>query len=189
MDIFEYVAVLTSIIIGLALAHLLRGVARLIQHPDSAKLYWVHLTWVFYTLLTTVFWWWWEFRLGTVEVWTFQLYLFVVFYAVLFYLLSALLFPDSLSGYAGFREYFYSRRRWFFGILLLANVTDIADSWLKGAEYFASLGVEYVLAMAAQVILCAVAILVRSPRFHSAFAVGLAIYQVSWALRMYETVA
>ena len=40
MDIFEYVAVLTSIIIGLGIAHLLRGVARLIQHPDTEPVYW-----------------------------------------------------------------------------------------------------------------------------------------------------
>ena len=46
MDIFEYVAVLTSIIIGLGITHLLRGVAGLIQHPDQHRIYWVHLIWV-----------------------------------------------------------------------------------------------------------------------------------------------
>ena len=43
MDLFEYIAVLTSIIIGLAITHILRGVARLIQHPDTNRIYWVHL--------------------------------------------------------------------------------------------------------------------------------------------------
>jgi hypothetical protein len=33
MEIFEYVAVLTSIVIGLGITHLLQGVARIIQHP------------------------------------------------------------------------------------------------------------------------------------------------------------
>ena len=79
MDIFEYVAVLTSIIIGLGITHLLRGVAGLIQHPDQHRIYWVHLVWVGYLFFTLIFWWWWEFRLGTIETWTFYLYLFVVF--------------------------------------------------------------------------------------------------------------
>jgi predicted phage tail protein len=43
MGIFEYVAVLTSIIIGLGIAHLLQGVARMIQRQDTEPVYWVHL--------------------------------------------------------------------------------------------------------------------------------------------------
>ena len=62
MDIFEYVAVLTSIIIGLGITHLLRGVAGLIQHPDQHRIYWVHLVWVGYLFFTLIFWWWWERR-------------------------------------------------------------------------------------------------------------------------------
>ena len=128
MDIFEYTAVLTSIIIGLGIAHLLRGVAGLIQHPEQARVYWVHLFWVGYLFFTLVFWWWWEFRLGELQAWTFQIYLFVVLYALTLFLASALLFPLSMEGYAGFRDYFYSRRRWFFGLLALTYVVDVGDT-------------------------------------------------------------
>jgi len=55
MGLFEYVAVLTSIIIGLGMAQLLQGLIRLIQHPEQAKPYWVYLLWVFYMFLFTVF--------------------------------------------------------------------------------------------------------------------------------------
>jgi len=37
MDLFECVAVLTSIIIGLALTQLLRGLAGLAQHPGRNR--------------------------------------------------------------------------------------------------------------------------------------------------------
>ena len=37
MEIFEYIAVLTSIIIGLGITQLLRGVARVIQHPGVVQ--------------------------------------------------------------------------------------------------------------------------------------------------------
>ncbi len=95
MEMFEYIAVLTSIIIGLDMAQLLLGLTRLIQHPEQAKPYWVHLCWVFYMFVFAVFWWWWEFKLGAIEVWTFGVYLFVIFYAFLVFLLCSLLFPTN----------------------------------------------------------------------------------------------
>jgi len=188
MGIFEYVAVLTSIIIGLGIAHLLHGVARLIQHPDSEPVYWVHLCWVGYLFLTLVFWWWWEFRLGSVDPWTFHLYIFVVFYAVVMFLTASVLFPDSLEGYDGYRDYFYSRRAWLFGLLGVAVLTDVADSLLKGVDYWSALGTEYHVASVIQPILCVIAMVSRNPRFHGAFALLMLIHQGSWALRQYWTV-
>ena len=45
MGIFEYIAVLTSII-GLSISPLLRGVAGVIHHPDMSSIYRIHLLWV-----------------------------------------------------------------------------------------------------------------------------------------------
>ncbi len=188
MGIFEYVAVLTSIIIGLGITHLLRGVARLIQHPDTERIYWVHLCWAGYVFLTLVFWWWWEFRLGEVEVWTFQLYIFVVFYAVVMFLTASILFPDSLEGYHGYRDYFYSRRTPLFVLLGLSGLTDVADSLFKGVDYWLALGMEYHVLSVLHPPLCIVAMFSRNPRFHGAFAIFMLVHQVSWALRQYWTV-
>ena len=58
---FEYIFVLVSIIIGLGITHLLTGLARLIQDPSKAKVYWVHLIWVFWQFLMMAFIWWFEF--------------------------------------------------------------------------------------------------------------------------------
>jgi hypothetical protein len=87
-----------------------------------------------------VFWWWWEFRLGDVGVWTFQLYLFVVLYAVLMFLTASILFPDSLEEFDGYRDYFYSRRVWLFCLLGVIGLTDVADSLAKGVDYWLALG-------------------------------------------------
>jgi hypothetical protein len=189
MEMFEYVAVLTSIIIGLAITHLLQGTARLIQHPDTGRPYWVHLTWALYMFLNSVFWWWWEFRLTRIEVWTFQMYIFVILFAVTLYLLCALLYPVSLDGYDGFKDYFYSRRRWFFGLSIVFLLIDVGDTLLKGTAYFASLGPEYIVVRTLKLALCGIAIRSRNEGFHGFFAVASLLYQVSWALRFYDTVA
>jgi multisubunit Na+/H+ antiporter MnhC subunit len=39
MELFNYVMVLASIVIGLAITHLLQGVARIVQHPGRDKIY------------------------------------------------------------------------------------------------------------------------------------------------------
>ncbi len=48
MSQFEYVAVLISIIVGLALTQILRGVGRMVTTKDGPRPYWVHLVWTFY---------------------------------------------------------------------------------------------------------------------------------------------
>jgi len=188
MELFEYIAVLTSIIIGLGMAQLLLGLTRLIQHPEKAKPYWIHLCWVFFMFLYAVFWWWWEFKLGDVEVWTFGMYLFVIFYAFLVFLLCSLLFPTDFSGYDGFKDYFYSKRAWFFGVYCLSEIIGFGDTALKGMEYFYGLGPQYVIAATTTIVLSAIAIFTRNEKFHAAFVMVALAYLIGSGLIDYETV-
>lgn len=177
MEMFNYVMVLASVIIGLGVTHLITGVAGIIQHPGRAKLYWVHLVWVGAMFLKAIFWWWFEFGFST-ATWTFSLYFFVLCYALLIYLSCALLFPRDLAGYDGFKDYFYSRRTWFFGVGLAANLADIGDTAFKGMDHFRSLGLPYIVGIVILTILFIIALRTRNERFHAAFAV----IAVAWLL-------
>jgi hypothetical protein len=68
--------------------------------------------------------WWWEFGLEKLAFWNFRLYIFVALYGVLRYFFCALLVPDDLTGYTGFRDYFYSRRQWLFGVMAAMYAFD-----------------------------------------------------------------
>ena len=188
MGVFEYVSVLTSIVIGLGIAHLLSGVVQIIQHPKRRRAYLTHLIWVAFMFFQAIFFWWWEFELAERQVWTFELYLFVLFYSVVIYLMCALLFPSELDDYSGYEEYFISRRGWFFGLLASFFLIDFVDTWLKGAEHFASLNVEYPISSAIYITLSLVGIWTTNRRFHLGFAVVGLVYQVAWALRYYSTI-
>ena len=188
MQMFEYVIVLISIVIGLALTHLMQRIAGVIQHPERARIWWVHLVWVAYMFLSIIFWWWWEFQLQHIETWTFSIYLFVVFYAFYLYLICAVLFPGDLEGYDGYRDYFLARRGWFFGLLIGWSVIDTIDTWIKGREYFASLGAT---AMIFNVVLalCGVAgMMTRRGAVQAVIAVGQLAYLVSGVLRLFNMV-
>lgn len=188
MQMFEYVIVLISIVIGLALTHLMQGIAGLVQHPNRARIWWVHLGWVAFMFLSTIFWWWWEFRLQLIQTWTFSVYFFVVFYAFYLYLICAILFPRDLEGYEGFKDYFMSRRRWFFGLLIGWLAIDVVDTWIKGAEYFASLGMEYVIIQSTFAVLCVVGMVTRRERLQAAAVLIVLGYQIARVLRFYDTI-
>ena len=120
-------------------------------------------------------------------IWTFQIYLFVLFYAVLSFMTAALLFPPHLDKDADYETYFLDRRAWFFGLQIINIMVDYADSWLKGADHFASLGPEYVIASIIQIVACGVGIATRNIRYHWVLAIGMLVYQLSWALRQFGT--
>ena len=189
MEIFNYVMVLASIILGLGITHLLQGVASLAQHPGRNKPYWIHLVWVASTFIGAIFWWWWEFRLSQTAVWTFQLYLFVLLYAFIIYLNCALLFPSDLRDYSGYEDYFYSRRRWLFGIGIAHGLVDVVDTLLKGWAHFASLGWVYPAATAAMLGLFVGGMITRNRPYHAFVALLLLAYQVALAFLAFQTVA
>jgi len=188
MQMFEYVIILISIVIGLALTHLMQGLAGLIQNARRERLWWVHLVWVAYMFLSIVFWWWWEFQLQHIKTWSFAIYLFVVFYAFYLYLICAVLFPRDLEGYDGYREYFLAHRRWFFGLLIGWSVIDTFDTWIKGPEYFASLGATALIYNAVLVACGVVGMMTRRESVQAIIALGQLVYVVSGVLHLFNLV-
>lgn len=187
-QVYLHVRVLLGMIVGLGLTHLLRQVARIIEHPGDKRVYPVHLLWVFSVFLFLLHFWWWEFRLSGIAAWTFNLYLFVALYALLLYLLCVFVLPDSLHGYADYRDYFHSRRRWFFGTLAAIYAVDYVDTLFKGVDYLHGFGIEYPLRNLLHIAACAVAIATRNERFHAAFAIVAVLYQLSWIARQFEVI-
>lgn len=137
MDQFEYVMVLVSIIIGLGIAHQLLGLAGIVDriaggsHPLALGV--AYFSWLGVVFSWTVLFWWWEFRFTEfVTDWTIGLYFFLVVYAVVLFLLAALLVPRTWDAVEDLNEYFLDRRVWFYSLLLAANGLDVLDSYLKG---------------------------------------------------------
>ncbi|MBB1059765.1 hypothetical protein [Marilutibacter spongiae] len=186
MDQFPHIRILMGMVLGLAITTLLKGLAQFVQHPDRQRVYWVHIGWAVTMFVLLVHFWWWEYALVKVSDWTFVMYGFLVGYTVLFYLLCTLLFPDDLREYAGYRDYFMSRRRWFFGLMALSYVVDLGDTLIKGREYLGNLGTEYLLRNATFIVLCLVATRTRSQVFHRAFVAGALLYELSWIYRLYD---
>jgi hypothetical protein len=94
-----------------------------------------------------------------------------------------------MQDYDGYADYFMSRRRWFFGILALTAIADVADTLFKGVDYFRSFGIEYPLQTAITIALCLVAMATKNQLFHGAFVAANIAYQVSWIVRRFDVLA
>jgi hypothetical protein len=185
-EVFLHVRVLIGVVLGLGLTRLLSGIAGIAQHPGKRPLYATHLLWVAIILVMIVHFWWWEFGLIRVHVWRFELFVFILAYAFLYYLMATFLFPENMDEYAGYEDYFLSRRRWFFGLLIAAFAADYLDTLIKGRVHLYELGAEYQARLAIGIVLFAVASWTRNRRFHLILAATFLVYYLSWIIRVYD---
>lgn len=139
-DQFNYVMALVSIVIGLAITHVLgafgAAIHRMRGHGRPIHLETVYLLWIAFVMLWVVSFWWWEFKFHELAVeWSYGLYLFVLGYATLLYLMVVVLVPKGMEGVEDSYDYFMAGRRWFFVVIIACNSVDVADSWAKSQEW------------------------------------------------------
>lgn len=134
MSDFEYISVLLSIILGLGIAQLLSGIARLVR--DGRRLWpawWVMVN-VATLLLAHFQVWWVSFDWRHLPTWNFLSYFAFMILPMLLYLLAYLIFPPDLRiDGSELAHEFVDQRRAFFGILMLVPVASFLQQHLFGA--------------------------------------------------------
>ncbi|MBY0357269.1 MAG: hypothetical protein K2W82_04640 [Candidatus Obscuribacterales bacterium] len=187
VKLFEHSRLIVGMVLSLALARLLNGISKFVQHPKNTSIYLVHFGWVIVILLFLIHFWWWEFKLITVQHWTFEAYFLVILYAIVFFLMCAILFPDRMDEYTGFEDYFQSRHIWFFALFASTFVIDIFDTILKGMAHYNSLGIEYPIRNACFIGLSIAAMFINNKKFQLGYVALALIYEVSYILRLFHT--
>lgn len=122
-SLFEYLAVIVSVIVGLGLTRILQGVARMLEARARVRVYWVHLVFTGIVFLGHLLFWWLFWSSRQVEAWSFFPFLFLLLQPIILYLLADLCFPDFPdAGTIYFRNFYYRDHRWFFGLFALLMV-------------------------------------------------------------------
>jgi hypothetical protein len=91
---FNYLSVLLSIVLGLAITQVLQGLRGLILTRAKVKLYLPSLIWVGLVLLIAIQGWWASFGMRTQANWTFVALLVIILQAISVYMAAALVLPD-----------------------------------------------------------------------------------------------
>jgi hypothetical protein len=180
LELFGHVRIVMGMVIGLGVTRLLLGVSGLVQHARRARLSLIHLLWALSILVELILFWWWEFDLRDLQSWSFGTFAFLIGYAITLFLLAALLFPDKMEDYSGYGDFFFRRRKWFFGLLALTFVFDVVETLIKGAPYFDTIGIEYLIQVPMGLAICAFAIRSSNPRFHLGLVLVHLTYQAFW---------
>ncbi len=154
LDAFNYLSVLLSIILGLAITQVLKGYRGMLLTRASVNFYWPTLVWSFSLLLIFTQSWWSMFGMRHMRHWTFATFGVVVLQTIVSYMMAALVFPDFFGEKrVDLREHYYAHARWFYGLtiallfvslgkeeILEGRLPDTADVVFHCAFILGSLG-------------------------------------------------
>ena len=110
MNLFEFLMILLSLIVGLGLAEILAGIARFLKRSGKHEIPWIHSTAtlaVFVALLQTF---WESWGLRTIEVWSFPAMLLMLGSPICLYLMAYILFPEQ-DEHTALDQYYFERSR------------------------------------------------------------------------------
>lgn len=176
MSRFEFLSVLLSVVLGVAIARILGSWGELIRGRRRVSLFGPHLAWTAFVFVLMVFGWWaaWLAR-DQAPSFSFGVYLLLLVQPAVVVLAAFLLTPPlPAEGTLELRTHFLDNAPWFFSLLALAALLAIAGSVLRGASEPAANGLR-----AAMLLLFAGLAVLRDERVHHAGAalafVGLVV--------------
>jgi hypothetical protein len=180
MGPYEYLTVFVSVVLGLAVVHLLSGVALILDTRVEEELDWVHAVWTANVFVTTLLVWWFNFNLTAVQVWSLPHFLNLVAYAVVLYLMAGLLYPVRGDEVVDFRSHFEANRPRFFAVFLAFQLVDFFDFALERAALGTAWNPAHLTAVVGFSLAALVAVRTDNRTFHGGLAVTWLVVCLWW---------
>ena len=180
MGVFEYIGVLISVIMGLGITHLAVGASKLIQNRDTAKPCLPHALWTFNILLQMLMVWWSMFWWSDLDDWSAVYYLGITTYAIVLFLMSAMLYPYDMDKDIDMEAYFFKNRVWFFGLMATAWLLDIPETVGKELTGLRDVPPRYYIFVASMIALALIGIFNSNRRVHLVLPIGWLILLISF---------
>jgi len=127
MTFFEYMMVMVSLIMALALSHIIRASAEFLSSP---KRYWVQGLWAVIIVLLILQSWWAYWDLRDIMDWSFLKYLSIFFYPIFFSFIASVLIPANRDAEHDWHASFYKKRVWFFWAMIASSIVAVLHTWL-----------------------------------------------------------
>ena len=131
MSPFEFVTIFCSLILGLALTHIFRGVSDLYEIRERVKTYWLNSLWVVTVIMWSIFSWWglWELSI-ILEDWHYSQYWFLMMNLSSIYFFTTLVLPKATDeGIIDLEAHYYSVHKAFFSIVAFSLFTTVAVNY------------------------------------------------------------
>lgn len=180
MTQFEYLGVFISVIVGLAVAHTINSAGAVIVNRKEIRFYWIHSIWCLNILLYLVNFWWFVFYWNRLQQWNYFLFLLLISYAILISLMTLILLPGRIPASYDFKDHFYSKRKWFFGLHTLLWFIDMAETYLKHSSGVREMHRFYLPFNLVLILLTFIAIFTDNKRYHGFFAIFWLIWVMGY---------
>lgn len=126
MTHFEYLLVLVTIIISLAVADILTSLHRLLRARQQIRWHWHPLAATLLVLLSILQFSWKFYRLGRVDVWSrFGVFLLLMLQLILMFLLACAALPDEAPDRLDLAAYYEQNRRYFWTLFALVAFSAV----------------------------------------------------------------
>jgi hypothetical protein len=179
---FDYLAVLISVVLGLAVTHVLTGISSATNRRHHDRLDWIQLFWAVNVLAYVLAVWWGMYWWKHLDVWTVQEFVFLTTYAIVLFLMASALFPAEIGGSGAEQATFARNRAWFFGLLLAAHLIDIPETAAKQSDNLRAVPPQYWLAAPTFILIALTGLLTSRRRVHALLAPAWLIVMVSYEL-------
>lgn len=179
MGLFEFLMILISVVVGLALTELLSGAAQLLRDRDTVRFHWLHILFqigVFFALLQQ---WWESWDLVNVTSVTFGSVLSLLLPSVVLFLIAHLMFPKPAKN-ADLEAYYYRQAPILWGLVFLGTLHGtFIEAIMQGTAVFQASNLTGIPIL----IICAILILNDRKPVHSILApiiMLLVIFDTWW---------
>ncbi len=183
MDPFEYIVVLSSLILGLGIAQILSGAADVLSHYKHIRLCYPHTIMVIVIFIVHIQDWWETYRLiEAVSEWTLLKVIGgLLLFPILLFSLARMLFPTGIkSDETDLRKYYFSQWRPLFLIFL---ITILLSIWINVFLYGIDLGRQLLLAVYALSYMIFLTFRIRHHLTHSVFHT---VQLIAWIIYMIQ---
>jgi len=182
MTQFEYLGVFISVIVGLAVAHIIMSTGIIVLNRKDIKLYWPHSLWCLNILLYLVNFWWFVFYWNRLQQWHYLIFLLLIFYAILLSLLTLFLIPPGIHSGFNFKDHFYLRRKWFFGLSTVIWLFDVIETIIKHSTGAREMNRYYVPFVLVIICLSITGMITGNKKYHAFFSVFWFIWVMGYIL-------
>ncbi|MBV8280605.1 MAG: hypothetical protein JO347_00905, partial [Candidatus Eremiobacteraeota bacterium] len=122
MTAFDYLSVLLSIVLGLAIANVLTRLAAVVTARERVDFYWPPLAWAIWVFFISVQHWWAQWGERHTQTWSFGAFWLELLVPVDLFLLSALVLPAVEEERLDLGEWYFRNRAWFYGVMFFLPV-------------------------------------------------------------------
>jgi hypothetical protein len=128
MSAFDYLTILTSIVLGLAIANVLGRLSNVITARERVDFYWPPVAWGIWLFFIEVQHWWAQWSVRHTAHWSFGTFWLELLVPVDLFILSALALPGSEeSARLDLGDWYFRNRKWFFGFLFFLPLISIVE--------------------------------------------------------------